>query len=101
MNVDFDLGTLTTLSLKLGKSYRILSVTHPLTREFFMMKAELHLPDFISLVKEEELDMEGSHGCIYTISANDSGKGILITSLVDLKTGIPVVEKRVTAEVLP
>lgn len=99
MKVDFELDTVESLTLEKGKTYRVQSVTHPLTREFFMMSPEIILPDFIRLEKEEGLDMEGSHGCIYTLKADNPGKGILISSLIDLKSGIPVKEKKVSVEV--
>ncbi|GMQ28411.1 hypothetical protein [Algoriphagus confluentis] len=99
MKVDFDLDTVDSLILEMGKTYRMQSVTHPLTREFFMMRPEILLPDFISLEKEEGLDMEGTHGCIYTLKAKKPGKGTLISSIIDLKSGVPAKEKKVTVEV--
>lgn len=91
--MDFELDHVDQLDLEKGKLYKVKSITHPLTREFFLVGVKLDLPDFVQLEKEEPLELEGTHGCIYVLKAKEPGNGILVSSMVDLRTDGLLVKK--------
>lgn len=99
MKIDFKLDIVDHIRMKKGESYLIESLTHPVLPDFLMVIPDIQLPDFLSLTDKASLDMEGTHGSIYTIKAIERGKGFLISSFQDLKSGKPILEKKVAVEV--
>lgn len=100
MEIDFKLDMIETLRMKKGVSYRIESLTHPVLPNFLLVKPKLQLPDFVKLEREEDLDLEGTHGCIYTIRAEKAGQGQLISSFEEFRSGRTLLEKTVSLEVV-
>lgn len=100
MKIDFRIDKEENLKLKMGHSYRVESLTHPVLPNFLLVKPEIRLPDNVTLVKEEGLAEDGTHGCIYTLEANQIGKGVLVSSFLDLRTSNTILEKSVGIEVV-
>lgn len=99
MDIDFKIDDCESMTLKVGETYRIQSLTHAITRDFMLVEEELDLPQELGWVKKDPFTEEGVHGNTYTIEALTIGVGTITSAYKDLKSGKRILTKSVKVTV--
>jgi hypothetical protein len=55
----------------------------------------IELPSFVELVRQDNFNEEGVHGCTFTLRARAAGGGMLRVGFRDLRGGQIVLEKTI------
>lgn len=100
MNAYISAAEISQLKMKCGETIKMESLKKAVAPPFLMIIPFIELPDFVELARQDNLEEEGVHGCIFTLKALKPGKGKIITGFNDLKTGTPVLKKRISVKVL-
>lgn len=95
MTIDFRINTSESVTLKLGETYRIESLTHAVTPDFMLVEEELELSQELSKLKQEAIPNEDLLGNIYTLEAITIGVGTITSSFKDIKSGQKILSKTV------
>lgn len=97
--VDFRAGDVDQIDLPLGKDCTLESLRQAVVPPFVMIVPFLELPESVALVRQDGLDEDGIHGCVFTLRGLMIDSGTLRVGFRDLRTGKVVIERTIPVQV--
>lgn len=91
--VDYRAADVERIELKVGEMRSLESLRQAVVPPYVMIVPFLELPTWIELVRQDNLDEDGIHGCIFTLRALAAGEAVLRVGFRDLMKGNIVIEK--------
>lgn len=91
--VDYRAADVERIELKIGEMRSLESLRQAVVPPYVMIVPFIELPTWIELVRQDNLDEDGVHGCIFTLRALAAGEAQLRVGFRDLMKGSVVIEK--------
>lgn len=91
--VDYRATDAGRIDLKIGEIRSLESLRQAVVPPYVMIVPFLELPTWIELVRQDNLEEDGIHGCIFTLRALAAGEGVLRVGFRDLMKGNVVIKK--------
>ncbi len=90
-----------TVSLRVGETVTLESLRQAVVPPYVMLIPFLVTPPGVELVRQDPLEEDGVHGCVYAIRGLQSGTGVARVGFKDLRSGEVTHERRLTMIVQP
>jgi hypothetical protein len=74
------------ISLRVGEEITLESLRQAVVPPYLMLIPFLELPAFVESIRQDSLEEDGIHGCIYTLRAIAPGNGQLRIGFRDLQS---------------
>jgi hypothetical protein len=97
--VDFRAGDVDQINLPLGEDRTLESLRQAVVPPFVMIVPFLELPKSVELIRQEGLDEDGVHGCVFTLRGVAIDSGTLRVGFRDLRSGKVVIERTIPVQV--
>jgi hypothetical protein len=97
---DFRAADVSRIEIRLGETRTLESPRQAVVPPFVMILPFIELPSFVNLVRQDNLNEEGVHGCTFTLRGIAAGDGRLRVGFRDLRSGQVVIEKTIGITVL-
>lgn len=97
--VDYRAADVERIEMKVGEIRTLESLRQAVVPPYVMIVPFLELPVEVKLVRQDNLDEEGIHGCTFTLRAMVVGEGVLRVGFRDLKKSNIVIEKSIRVKV--
>lgn len=74
------------LDMVVGQDLTLESLRLAVVPPYVMVVPFVHLPPGVLLVRQDRLDEDGIHGCMFTLRATAAGEGVLRVGFRDLRS---------------
>lgn len=96
---DYHATDITSLTLKAGEVVRLESLRQAVVPPYVMIMPFAEFPDCLEVERQDALEEDGVHGCVYTLKGKQAGRGQLRLGFKDLRSGQIVKEKQLAIQV--
>jgi hypothetical protein len=96
---DYRASELSKLCLKAGEVIRLESLRQAVVPPYLLLMPFAEFPESLEVVRQDALEEDGVHGCVYTLKATTAGTGQVRLGFKDLRGGEIVIEKRIALQV--
>jgi len=83
------------IDLPVGQARTLESLRQAVVPPFILVVPFVELPAGVQLVRQDRLDEDGVHGCVFTLMATSPGIGELRVGFRDLRSGQVLRDKRI------
>lgn len=97
--VDFRAGDVDQIDLPVGEDRTLESLRQAVVPPFVMIVPFVELPESVELVRQDGLDEDGVHGCIFTLRGLAVDASTLRVGFRDLRTSKVVIERTIPIRV--
>ena len=97
--VDYRATDVGSFEMKVGETHTLESLRQAVVPPYVMIVPFLELPDEVKLVRQDNLNEDGIHGCVFALRAVAVGEGVLRVGFRDLRKGDVVIEKSIQVKV--
>ena len=97
--VDYRAGDVGQIEMRVGEIRTLESLRQAVVPPYVMIVPFLELPAGVDLVRQDSLDEEGIHGCVFTLRGAAAGEGVLRVGFRDLRKGNIVAERSIRVQV--
>lgn len=96
---DYRAADVERIEMKVGQTQTLESLRQAVVPPYVMIVPFIELPAGVELVRRDNLDEDGIHGCVFTLRAIAVSEGTLRVGFRDLKKGNAVIEKNIRVKV--
>ena len=93
--VDYRASDIELIEMNVGETRTLESLRQAVVPPYVMIVPFLEVPAGVEVVRQDGLDEDGIHGCVYTLRAAAAGEGVLRVGFRDLMDGTTVMEKSI------
>jgi hypothetical protein len=97
---DFRATEVQRIDLKVGEARTLESLRQAVTPPYLLILPFIELPPFVQVLRQDNFDEEGVHGCVFTLVGKTPGDEALRVGFRDLRTGQVVIEKSIRVRVV-
>lgn len=87
------------IEMKVGEIRTLESLRQAVVPPYVMIVPFLELPSEVELVRQDHLNEDGIHGCIFTLRAMTTGEALLSVGFRDLRKGNVLIEKSIRVKI--
>lgn len=96
---DYRASDVENIEMRIGETSTLESLRQTVVPPYVLILPFIELPAGVELVRQDNLNEEGVHGCVFTLHAVTAGEGTLRVGFRDLRTQDVIKQKYIHVKV--